>query len=108
MSEWEEIHGCIGTFAAADGSHIRIEEPMVCDWEYFNYKSFYSVVLRAVVDASGNFLDASCQWPGRVGDQRVWENSGIYAQLVQWKDSGFLDSLKVELQDEAGRPFHEW
>ena len=55
------------------------EEPYLHDWEYFNFKHYYSVVLP-VVDANGHFMD-NVSWPGRVKDCRVFENSELQRRI---------------------------
>jgi hypothetical protein len=47
--------------------------------EYFNYKSFFSIVLFALVDADYNFLFAD------VGSQSRISDGGIFKNSVLWK-----------------------
>ncbi|KAF0756214.1 DDE Tnp4 domain-containing protein [Aphis craccivora] len=51
---------CIGSM---DGKHVVLQSPMNSGTEYFNYKSCFSIVLFALVDADYNFLfvDIGCQ-----------------------------------------------
>lgn len=38
---------------------------------YFNRKSFYSIILSAVVDARGYFMSIDVGYPGRMSDSKV-------------------------------------
>jgi len=51
---------CIGFMY---GKHIVLQSPMNSGSEYYKYKSFFSIVLFALVDADYNFLfvDIGCQ-----------------------------------------------
>ena len=63
---------------AIDGTHIPIKAPSDHSDEYYNRKSFHSVILQAVVDAFLYFTDICVGWPGRVHDARVLSNSTLY------------------------------
>jgi len=56
---------CGGAF---DGTHIPIEAPQESPTDYHNRKGWHSVILQALVDDVGNFLDICVGWPGRVHD----------------------------------------
>jgi hypothetical protein len=45
---------------AIDGSHIPIKAPKEYPMDYYNRKGFYSIVLQAVVDSYGRFIDIFC------------------------------------------------
>lgn len=69
---------CIG---AIDGKHVVLQCPKHSGSEYFNYKSFFSIVLFALVDANSNFLfvDIGCQ--GRISDGGVFKSTVLYQKL---------------------------
>ena len=75
-----QLPNCIG---AADGKHIRILHPKISESEFFNYKSFYSIVLLAVVDADYKFLFADVGYQGRISDGGVLKNSSFWQKLVE-------------------------
>ena len=75
-----------------DGTHIPILHPAGDSGsDYYNRKGFYSIIMQAVVDYGGKFLDIYIGWPGKVHDARVFANSSLYdmAQhgtlLPNWK-----------------------
>ncbi|KAL4713424.1 hypothetical protein ACJJTC_010409 [Scirpophaga incertulas] len=74
---WNFPH-CVG---AIDGKHVLLQAPFNSGTEYFNYKSTYSIVLFAMVDANYNilFADAGCQ--GRISDGGVFKNSKLHDMI---------------------------
>lgn len=79
-----------GALGAIDGCHIRIKAPTndaVC---YFNRKLFYSVVLQAVCDHSGTFIDTFCGFPGSAHDARILRCSPLVVSAVYPPATYFL------------------
>lgn len=68
---------------AIDGTHIPIRAPEESKEDYFNRKAFYSVVLQAVVDADGRFIDTFVGYPGSVHDARVFKLSPIRKKMTR-------------------------
>ena len=58
-----------------------LQRPVNSTSEYYNYKSFFSIVLFALVDADYNFLfvDIGCQ--GRISDSGVFKNTDLYKTI---------------------------
>ena len=56
---------------AIDGSHIRVPPPKKKQMSYYNRKSFYSIILSAVVDARGYFMSVDVGFPGRMSDSKA-------------------------------------
>ena len=90
------------TAGAIDGTHIPILQPRGDSGaDYFNRKGFYSIVMQAVVDFRGFFMDIYLGWPGKVHDARVFANSSFYQKgqsgtlLPDWKKQ--LDGTDVPL-----------
>lgn len=70
---------CIGSM---DGKHIIITKPFNSGSEYYNYKSEFSIVLFALVDAEYNFIfvDIGCQ--GRISDGGVFKHTSLYKSII--------------------------
>ena len=66
------------TVGAIDGSHIPILKPKDSASDYYNRKGFYSVIMQAVVEFRGLFMDVNIGWPGKVHDARVLANSTFF------------------------------
>ena len=63
---------------AIDGTHVPILKPTDCPSDCYNHKAFYSILMQAVVDSQGQFIDVNIGWPGKVHDARVLANSTFY------------------------------
>lgn len=75
--KWQFPH-CLG---AMDGKHVVIQSPIHSGTEYYNYKSFFSIVMFALVDADYNFLflDAGCQ--GRISDGGIFKDTELFKKM---------------------------
>uniref|UniRef100_A0A8C5BL80 DDE Tnp4 domain-containing protein n=1 Tax=Gadus morhua TaxID=8049 RepID=A0A8C5BL80_GADMO len=64
---------------AIDGCHVCIKPPGGPDGHcYRNRKLFSSIILQAVCDHQGRFIDTYVGWPGSVHDSRVLRQSPLY------------------------------
>lgn len=87
-AEWREVAmgfetkwqfpNCLG---AIDGKHIYIQPPANSGSTYHNYKSRFSVVLMAVVDADYKFIYANVGVQGRVSDGGIFGQSDLRAAM---------------------------
>lgn len=80
---WNFPH-CLG---AIDGKHGQLQAPIASGSDYFNYKSTFSIVLMAVVDADYNFLYANVGSQGRISDGGVFRNTSFFKKL---EDNGLV------------------
>nr|XP_033501871.1 protein ANTAGONIST OF LIKE HETEROCHROMATIN PROTEIN 1-like isoform X2 [Epinephelus lanceolatus] len=80
--KWQFPH-CLG---AVDGKHIFIQPSANSGSMYYNYKSRFSIILMAVVDANYKFVYASAGTQGRVSDAGVFAQSDLRAAM----DKGLL------------------
>jgi len=77
--EWREIEAvfrkkwnlphCLG---AIDGKHVALFRPPKSGSAFFNYKSFFSIVLMAVVDGDYKFININCGAKGASSDGGVF------------------------------------
>lgn len=74
---WNFPH-CLG---AIDGKHVVIQSPIGSGSEFFNYKSTFSIVLFALVDANYNFLYVDAGGQGRISDGGIFKNCSLYKKL---------------------------
>ncbi|CAG4981930.1 unnamed protein product [Colias eurytheme] len=74
------LTNCVGSL---DGKHIRIRAAPNSGSSYINYKSFFSIILLAVVDADGLFLTTDVGEYGRNGDARALQESNFGRALQQ-------------------------
>lgn len=70
------------TAGAINGTHIPIKRPLESASDYYNRKSFYSILMQALVDFRGIFLDMNIGWPGKVHDARMFANSSLYQKAI--------------------------
>ena len=53
---------------AIDGSHIHIIRTTESASDYCNRKGYYSIIMQAMVEFRGLFMDVYIGWPGKVHD----------------------------------------
>ncbi|CAM5164998.1 unnamed protein product [Natator depressus] len=64
-----------------DGTHIPILAPAHLASEYVNRKGCFSMVLQALVDHHGRFIDINAGWPGKVHDTSIYRNTDLFRKL---------------------------
>ncbi|KAA0722998.1 hypothetical protein E1301_Tti019038 [Triplophysa tibetana] len=79
MEKWQFPH-CLD---ALDGKHIYIQPPAHSGSIWHNYKSRFSVLMMAVVDANYKFLYISVGTQGRVSDAGLFAHSDLKKALDQ-------------------------
>ncbi|XP_061572243.1 uncharacterized protein LOC133425412 [Cololabis saira] len=100
---FSRLCGLGDVIGAIDGCHIRVQKPPIRGGDYKNCHSFYSVLLQAVVDDRGRFIDVFAGTPGGVQDARMLESSTFY---TSWKKKmGDYSLLGDEAYAGHGFPF---
>ena len=79
------------TVGAIDGTHIPIVWPQDSASDYYNRKGYYSILMQAIVEFRGLFIDVNIGWPSNVHDARVFANSSCYRK----GNSGTMFPVKV-------------
>lgn len=75
---FEHCWGFPQTVGAIDGTHIPILRPQHSSSDYYNRKGYHSILMQALVEFRGIFMDVNIGWPGKVHDARVLANSSCY------------------------------
>ena len=108
INVFERRWGFPQTVGAIDGTHIPILRPQDSAADYYNRKGYYSILMQAVVDCRGIFVDVNIGWPGKVHDARVLANSTCYQKACSgnmfpdWKRTiGGVDIPLLILGDPA-------
>lgn len=83
VEKWQFPH-CLG---ALDGKHIYIQPPANSGSTWHNYKSRFSVLMMAAVDANYKFIYVSVGTQGRVSDAGLFAHSDLKKAL----DRGLLN-----------------
>jgi hypothetical protein len=76
-TQWN-FPNCLG---AIDGKHVRIRFPQRSGSQFYNYKSYFSVHLQAIVDAKYKFMTVDIGAYGRLSDCGVFTESNVFLQL---------------------------
>nr|XP_034194607.1 uncharacterized protein LOC117610879 [Osmia lignaria] len=79
--KFEELWNFPHWIGAMDGKHVVLQAPAYSGSDFYNYKSQFSIVLFALVDADYNFLyvDVGCQ--GRISDGGVFKTSELSKKI---------------------------
>lgn len=77
LKRWNYPNCC----GAIDGKHIRIRCPAKSGSLFFNYKTFYSIVMLAIVDADCKFVCVDVGSYGREGDAAIYAKSAFGKQI---------------------------
>ena len=96
-NRWNVPHAC----GALDGKHVAIRKPNCSGSLYRNYKSFFSIVLLALVDADYKFIWADVGGMGHQSDAQLYNGS----ELKEHLDSGVLDLPAPDPLPNDNEPF---
>ena len=79
QSNWQ-LSNCL---KALDGKHVTLRPPVRSGSSYFNYKSSFSIVLMALVDADYKFLWVGVGCNGRISNGGVFYGCSLQQALSQ-------------------------
>ncbi|XP_052745448.1 uncharacterized protein LOC112049627 [Bicyclus anynana] len=80
FEKYANFPNCIG---AIDGKHIRITKPKDSGSLYYNYKTFFSIVLLALCDSNYCFTFIDIGSYGKSSDSAIFKNSAFYKRLIE-------------------------
>lgn len=112
--KFEQHWGFPQAIAAIDGSHIPIIKPLQCPSDYYNRKGYYSILIQALVDSHGLFMDVNIGWLGKVHDARVFANSSCFykgnanALFPQWLQNINGITVPLLILGDSAYPLLPW
>ena len=66
------------TVGTIDRMHIPILRPKESGSIYYNRKGYHPILMQAIVEFRGLFIDVNIGWPGKVQNARVFANLSCY------------------------------
>lgn len=85
LQGFESKSGLPNCFGAVDSTHVKLKRKP--DRRFFpgdywsEHKQAYTLVMQAVVDSKGHFMDIDVRWPGRVSDSHIFRNSAFFTMF---------------------------
>lgn len=69
------VVGCV------DGTHVRIQAPVVNEEAYVNRKGYHSLNVQLVCSADSRILNVVSKWPGSVHDSTIIRSSALWGHM---------------------------
>ncbi|XP_029905533.1 putative nuclease HARBI1 [Myripristis murdjan] len=83
------IAGFPNAIGAIDCTHVRIQAPSgPVEADYVNRKSFHSLNVQMICDASCLISNIEAKWPGSVHDSRIFRASSLSQRFAQGEFNG--------------------
>lgn len=98
--EYAEIARIPGVIGSIDGTHIRIQRPILYEKAYVNRKNYHSINVQAICDAGHKFLSVCGTKPGSCHDSSIFKGSaigkkfesGFFGTSILLGDSGYCNT----------------
>ena len=97
-TKWNVPHA----LGALDGKHIAMKKPKKSGSDYYNYKSFFSLVLLALIETEHRFLWIDCGSSESSSDEHIFNRGDLNEKI----EDGSLGLLAPELLGEGGPDLH--
>ncbi|XP_058490332.1 putative nuclease HARBI1 [Solea solea] len=78
------VIGCI------DGTQIPITAPTQNEGDYVNRKSFHSINVQIICDATSLITNVEAKWPGSVHDSRIYRECSLSNRFARGEFDGYL------------------
>jgi hypothetical protein len=97
LQGFEAKSGLPNCFGALDSTHVKLAFKPAR--RYFpgdfwsEHKQAYTVVMQAVVDSKGRFMDIDVRWPGRASDSHIYRSSMFFNVFPQMY-AGFATEIE--------------
>ncbi|XP_061117889.1 putative nuclease HARBI1 [Conger conger] len=88
--EFYRIAGFPGVCGSITGTHIPIRSPAVNGGDYMNRKSFHSIHVQIISDASHLITNVEAKWPGSVSKSRIFRESNLFHKYEEGQFDGIL------------------
>ena len=82
--------------------------------DYYNWKRYHSILIQALVDFQGQFLDVNISWCGKVHDTRVVVSCSFYMKtssgtlVPHWLQNIGGISVPILVVGDAAYPLLSW
>uniref|UniRef100_A0A182JBQ5 DDE Tnp4 domain-containing protein n=1 Tax=Anopheles atroparvus TaxID=41427 RepID=A0A182JBQ5_ANOAO len=112
--DFEDFVGIPQCMGIIDCLHVAVNLPSSEPTQYINSKGWGSLVLQAVVDRQGRFINISCNHPGKANDESVLLQSSIYPIMEHgvhpFDQTRSIDGKEVHpfLLGDKGYPLLPW
>ncbi|XP_057681223.1 putative nuclease HARBI1 [Corythoichthys intestinalis] len=88
--EFQRIAGFPNVIGCVDATHIPITPPAQNERDYLNQKSFHSINVQIICDASYKITNLEARWPGSVDDSHIYEECSVYNKFAHGHFDGYL------------------
>ncbi|XP_035246713.1 putative nuclease HARBI1 isoform X2 [Anguilla anguilla] len=88
--EFYKIAGFPRVIGSIDTTQIPIKAPSVNEGHYLNRKSFHSINVQIICDASHLISNVEAKWPGSVDKSRIFQESTLFHMCERGEFDGVL------------------